>query len=161
MMVQVREYHSREKKHSWPYRDSGSKRFTWPALEESTFLVHVDGVQANLHNPGSVPRILAKIPALLSRMQWPKSMLCSTTADYFWWYKSASKCMAQAVRHTTPCTLHMVVDGPYHPSCDKKGGDLPGRKHPGLMLCLDSTLLIRWSVTDEKPEAHYHGDTSW
>ena len=103
----------------------------------------------------------AKIPALLSRMQWPISMLCSATADYFWWYKSTSKCMAQAVRHTAPCTLHMVVDGPRQPSCDKKGGNLPGRKHPGLMLCLDSTLLICWSVTDEKPEAHYHGDTYW
>ena len=34
--------------------------------------------------------------------------------------KSKSKWMAQAVQHTTPCTLHMVVDGPHHPSCDKK-----------------------------------------
>jgi hypothetical protein len=70
--------------------------------------------------------------------------------------KSVSKWMAQAARHTTPCILHMVVDGPHHPSCDRKK-----RKHPGLMLCLEGTLLIRWSVLDEKPEAHYHGDTSW
>jgi len=70
--------------------------------------------------------------------------------------QSMSKWMAQAVRHTTPCTLRMVVDGPHHPSCDRKK-----RKHPGLMLCLDITLLICWSVLDQKPETHYYGDTSW
>jgi hypothetical protein len=60
-------------------------------------------------------------------------------------------------------SLHFTYGGwwPTSSLMQQKGGDLPGRKDPGLMLCLDSMLLICWSVLDVIPEAHYHGDTSW
>ena len=155
-MGQVREYHSREKKLSWLYTDSCSKRLTRTAKEEPIFLVHVDGVQLDLHDPGSVPRILGQDTSVT---RWHAITNINAMFHHCWLFlmvKSKPIWMAQAVWHTTPCTLRMVVNGPHHPSCDKKK-----RKHPGLMLCLDSTLLICRSVLDEKPEAHYPGDTSW